>query len=223
MLTKHPKQEFKNNLIDSGIHFMNKDLCYILVEYGKDLVSFNEDFVKFMAQNQYNEKFINLIKDKKKDGNKEDNNSEKDSEDSEENPDELLDRLINCCGFVSHNFEEIPCYVFVTDNYYLKIDGVNGYHMANQEYLSSNKKPQNETVQWYNTTENNFKTVTYHAFIEALEEQQKEKDEQTNNAEDMIKKTPTRLKKSDQFIVQIPQSIETPNLVSMPKSVNMNP
>jgi hypothetical protein len=215
LMRKHPKMEFVNNLEDTGIYFMKKELCKVLVEYGKEFSSFNEDFVNFIATNQYNTNLLKLITEtsNKKDKEAESQGESEKSVDSLDSDDETHPDYVD--NYITRNtgrtLKELPSYIYVSKQYFKKIDKVADYHLANQDFLHNTHLKLN----CYKETKNNADRMTYHGLVDTLASG----DGRAFAAEANYKQTPTRSKKhigpvdtskAGVLSNEVPKRLETP-------------
>lgn len=216
LLNKHPRMNFVSDIEDMGLHFMHKDLCKILVKHAKDLESFNEDFVDFIANNQYDEDIINLLKNKKRNSKDEDstNNEANDYHDEELTQSETVDRYMDIN--ISKPLEQIPSYIYVIDSHIQKLGTVADYHTANKEVLKN--KSRKDPLLCYDNTENNSNSMTYHGFLggfSAVKEEQIREEEMRKTPSKFAKTVSTSLEHETSIMIQSnvskmnPATIET--------------
>ena len=122
---------------------MNKDLCKVLVKHAKELESFNEDFVNFIARYSYNEKLLSLVRNNErsqKDEDLEQKNEATDYQDGELTLNEQVDQYIDTN--TGKTVEEIPSYIYITDEQFQKVGSVDDYHTVNKIFLRNEKRKQ---------------------------------------------------------------------------------
>lgn len=151
LLKNHPRINFESNLQECHLYFMNKDMCEIQVKHGKEWATFNEDFIQFIAKNQYNVNLLQLINDAKHKHTTKEVKLGESNEALDEDVDYLAEEINKYIAeTVNDNLKEIPIFAYITDQYSRRVNSTIDYHQVNQDALGY----KNDTV-CYKPTDNN--------------------------------------------------------------------
>jgi len=129
IMSRHPRIKFFNRFADKGVMICSRNICKILVELGKNFVDFDEDFLNFLAYNQYNKALKRIIIDRPE------------GEGSE------IDRLYS--RVFDENEDFFRPFVYQTQEFSMRVKYIFDYHQAN--LLKINKGTE---LQCYQETKN---------------------------------------------------------------------
>jgi hypothetical protein len=121
VLARHPNIYFNSNLIQKGITICNLGICKILKELGDHFGSFSEEFITFLAHNQYNSKLHQIL-----------------TEEGTASPSQTVQRYYKKVHSRSADF--FRPFVYLTSEFSIRIKSVFDFHQANLLRVAKGKE-----------------------------------------------------------------------------------
>lgn len=159
ILARHPSVQFYSNLVSKGAAICSIKICKILKELGKNFGSFDEDFVSFLAANQYNKRLHEVInrRDTLKEAFAEMSSSPRRAQD---NPSRYGSQVDIPARIFDSTEREDPFrpFVYITEDFSLRVKTLADFHqisMLRINKIAANKPIEGYPVETWGTKTNN--------------------------------------------------------------------